>query len=112
MLESRETEPLEKFRAERVSDPEAGMPPVKALARLAMPTPSMSWFTSGRSPTRLARVFDITEFSRAARKAMEKAMPMSRLMSEKNPRGPISGRRGARSARVKEAKVAVSQPAN
>ncbi len=88
--------PLEKLSAERVRDPEAGMPPVSDAAMFAMPTLSMSWFTSGRSPTRLASVLDMTEFSSEARKAIEKARPMRRLRSVKMPRLLISGRRGLR----------------
>ena len=110
ILESRETAPLAKFRAERVRDPDAGMPPVTAAATLAMPTLSMSWFTSGRSPARLARVLDITEFSREARKAIEKARPVRREMSEKKPRSLISGRLGARSETENESKVATCHP--
>lgn len=38
--------PERKFRMERVSDPEAGMPPAMAELMFATPTESMSWFTS------------------------------------------------------------------
>ena len=49
---------------------------------------------------------------RVARKAMEKASPVNRLMSEKKPRELISGRFGARSEIVKDSKVDTCHPAN
>jgi len=50
MIEKRERAPEAKLSAERVSEPDAGMPPAMALARFAMPTANMSWLRSGWSP--------------------------------------------------------------
>src|SRR5215216_628903 len=66
-----------------VNEPDAGIPPAMAVARFAMPTASMSWFTSGRSPVFEAKVFAINVFSSEARNASANAMLNSAEMSEK-----------------------------
>ena len=95
---------------ERVSDPEAGMPPPMALARLAMPTLNMSWFTSARSPVREASVLAISVFSNEARKAIASATPSSPERSSKMPSRQMVGSRGAKSPKPNDTNV--SAPLN
>ncbi len=70
-----------KFRADRVSEPDAGMGARSEQAMLAMPTENMSWLTSGLSPVLLPRDLPMTVFSSEARNAMANATLMRAAMS-------------------------------
>ena len=109
-MEAKRVRALEaELRAERVSEPEAGMPEKTPVARFAMPTENMSWLMSGRSPVREARDFDMTVFSNEARKAMAKATAVSKeICSKRSDSGLEQGSRGRRSESEKGANMAMS----
>lgn len=109
MEENLDLAPDSKLRAERVSEPEAGMGVRNEQAMLDMPRANMSWLTSGRSPVRLPRDFPMTVFSSEARKAMAKATPVRVAMSLKLKSGrltlKLSSWKGLKQSRVKLAVV-------
>ena len=76
-LESLLTAPLDKFKADRVKDPEAGIPLKKAHPIFATPDPKISLLSLGRSPVRDAIDLVTTEISSVTKKANPNATPES-----------------------------------
>ena len=74
-LESFPDAPLDRFSADRVSEPDAGIPLKKAQPILAIPEPKISLFNFGESPVLEAIDLVTTEISSVIKNANPIATP-------------------------------------